>query len=192
MNKISTFLLLLLFSITLNAQTVVKGSILEKESQNPIEFAEVILLTNENAIITGAVTDANGVFKLSAKQGDYTFQVTYVGQVLYSKNITVTENTINLGVIAVENAQELDEVTIAAKKKLIERKIDRLVFNVENSSKASEGDALEILRVTPGVRVQNDKITMIGKSNLQVMIDDKIVQLSDEDLANFLKSIASC
>lgn len=191
MNKISTFLLLLLFSITLNAQTVVKGSVLEKKSLKPIEFAEVILLTNENAIITGAVTDPNGVFKLSAKQGDYTLQVTYVGQVLYSKNITVMENTINLGVIAVENAQELDEVTIAAKKKLIERKIDRLVFNVENSSKASEGDALEILRVTPGVRVQNDKITMIGKSNLQVMIDDKIVQLSDEDLANFLKSIAS-
>ena len=191
MNKILTFLVLLLFSITLNAQTVVKGSVLEKKSQKPIEFAEVILLTNENAIITGAVTDPNGVFKLSAKQGDYTLQVTYVGQVLYSKNITVTENTINLGAIAVVNAQELDEVTIAAKKKLIERKIDRLVFNVENSSKASEGDALEVLRVTPGVRVQNDKITMIGKSNLQVMIDDKIVQLSDEDLANFLKSIAS-
>ena len=145
MNKILTFLVLLLFSITLNAQTVVKGSVLEKKSQKPIEFAVVILLTNENAIITGAVTDPNGVFKLSAKQGDYTLQVNYVGQVLYSKNITVTENTINLGIIAVENAQELDEVTIAAKKKLIERKIDRLVFNVENSSKASEGDALEIL-----------------------------------------------
>jgi outer membrane receptor protein involved in Fe transport len=190
MNKIIT-LLILLSSLTLTAQTEITGSILEKKSQKPLEFAEVILLTNEASIITGVVTDAKGVFRLSAKQGEYTLQVTYVGQVLYTKNIIVAKKSINLGVIEIVNAQELDEVVIAAKKKLIERKIDRLVFNVENSSKASEGDALEVLRVTPGVRVQNDKITMIGKSNLQVMINDKIVQLSDEDLANFLKSIAS-
>jgi outer membrane receptor protein involved in Fe transport len=190
MNKIIT-LLILLSSLTLTAQTEITGSILEKKSQKPLEFAEVILLTNEASIITGVVTDANGVFRLSTKQGEYTLQVTYVGQVLYTKNIIVAKKSINLGVIEIVNAQELDEVVIAAKKKLIERKIDRLVFNVENSSKASEGDALEVLRVTPGVRVQNDKITMIGKSNLQVMINDKIVQLSDEDLANFLKSIAS-
>lgn len=190
MNKIIT-LLILLSSLTLTAQTEITGSILEKKSQKPLEFAEVILLKNEASIITGVVTDAKGVFILSAKQGEYTLQVTYVGQVLYTKNIIVAKKSIHLGTIEVVNAQELDEVVIAAKKKLIERKIDRLVFNVENSSKASEGDALEVLRVTPGVRVQNDKITMIGKSNLQVMINDKIVQLSDEDLANFLKSIAS-
>lgn len=190
MNKITTFLMLFL-SVMASAQTEITGNILEKKSENPLEFAEVILLTNEYSIVTGAVTDAKGTFKLSAIHGDYTLQVTYVGQILYTQKLTVAEKTVNLGVIVVENAQELDEVTVAARKKLIERKIDRLVFNVENSSKASEGDALEVLRVTPGVRVQNDKITMIGKSNLQVMINDKLVQLSDEDLASFLKSIAS-
>jgi hypothetical protein len=190
MNKIITFLII--FScLAVNAQSEITGSVLEKESQKTLEFAEVVLLNNESSIIAGAVTDANGVFKLNTKQGNYTIQVTYVGQILYTKNITVAEKPINLGVIEIVNAQELDEVFIAAKKKLIERKIDRLVFNVENSSKASQGDALEVLRVAPGVRVQNDQITMIGKSNLQVMINDKIVQLSNEDLINFLRSIAS-
>lgn len=190
MKKIITFLIIF-SSLVVTAQTEITGSVLEKESQKPLEFAEIILLTSETSTIIGVVTDANGVFKLGVKQGDYTLQVTYVGQILYTKNITVAEKSINLGVIEIVNAQELDEVVIAAKKKLIERKIDRLVFNVENSSKASAGDALEVLRVTPGVRVQNDQITMIGKSNLQVMINDKIVQLSDEDLSLFLKSIAS-
>jgi hypothetical protein len=190
MNKIIIFLITF-SSIVVTAQTEIIGSVLEKESQKTLEFAEVVLLNNESSIIAGAVTDANGVFKLNTKQGNYTIQVTYVGQILYTKNITVAEKPINLGVIEIVNAQELDEVFIAAKKKLIERKIDRLVFNVENSSKASQGDALEVLRVAPGVRVQNDQITMIGKSNLQVMINDKIVQLSNEDLINFLRSIAS-
>lgn len=190
MNKLLTFLTLLL-SLTITAQIEITGSIIEKESQNPLEFAEVILLTNKSSVITGVVTDVKGAFKLNAKSGIYKLQVTYIGQILYTKDVTVAEKSIDLGTIEVINSQELDEVVIAAKKKLIQRKIDRLVFNVENSSKASEGDALEVLRVTPGVRVQNDKITMIGKSNLRVMINDKIVQLSDEDLANFLKSIAS-
>jgi len=190
MNKILTFLVLFL-STTITAQTEIIGSIIEKESQKPLEFAEVILLTDQNSDIIGAVTDTQGKFKLNAKSGVYSLQVIYVGEILYKKNITVGEEPIDVGIIEVVNAQELDEVVIAAKNKLIQRKIDRLVFNVENSSKASEGDALEVLRVTPGVRVQNDRITMIGKSNLQVMINDKIVQLSDEDLSNFLKSIAS-
>ncbi|WP_430412298.1 TonB-dependent receptor domain-containing protein [Kordia sp.] len=190
MNKIIT-ILIVLTCLTVSAQTEITGTVIEKETQNPLEFAEVILVTNQSSAITGAITDAKGVFKISSKQGNYTLQVTYVGQVLYTKNITVTEKPIDLGIIEIVNSQELEEVLITAKKKLIQRKIDRLVFNVENSSKASEGDALEVLRVTPGIRVQNDNITMIGKSNLQVMINDKIVQLSDEDLVNFLKSIAS-
>lgn len=173
------------------AQSEIKGSVLEKESQEPLEYVEVILQNKESSIIEGTVTNTEGAFVLSSGPGEYTLLIIYVGQTLFTKDITVSEQPINLGVIEVENTQELEEVAVVGKRKLIERKIDRLVFNVENSSKATEGDALEVLRVTPGVRVQNDQITMIGKSNLQVMINDKIVQLSGQDLTNFLKSIAS-
>ena len=137
------------------------------------------------------MTDAYGVFKLNVPVGEYTLQIIYVGQILFTKSIIVAEKAINLGAIEIVKTQELEEVAVIGKRKLIEQKVDRLVFNVENSSKASQGDALEVLRVTPGVRVQNDQITMIGKSNLQVMIDDKIIRLSGEELTNFLRSIAS-
>lgn len=85
----------------------------------------------------------------------------------------------------------LSEVVINAKKKLIEQKIDRLVFNVANSSKASQGDVIEVLKITPGVRVESNEISMIGKGVLQVMIDDKIIHLSGQNLINFLRSLAS-
>ncbi|MFD2725770.1 TonB-dependent receptor domain-containing protein [Hyunsoonleella rubra] len=180
----------LLSLISLHAQNQVSGTITD-ENKQPLEFAEITLLINQSSIVTGGITDKKGTFKFNAKRGNYTFQVTYVGQILYTKQITVAEESINLGVISVVSSQELDEVVVEAKKKLIQRKIDRLVFNVENSSKASQGDALEVLRVTPAIRVQNNRIMMIGKSSLQVMVNDKIVQLSDEDLSEFLKSIAS-
>lgn len=87
--------------------------------------------------------------------------------------------------------KQVEEVEIRAKKKLIERKVDRLVFNVENSISATGGDALDALKVTPGLRIQNDQISMIGKSGMAVMIDDRLMQLSGDDLINFLKTVKS-
>lgn len=69
--------------------------------------------------------------------------------------------------------------------------MDRLIFNVENSISPPGGDAIDALKVTPSIRVQNDMITMIGKSGMSVMVDDKLIQLSGDDLVNFLKTISS-
>jgi outer membrane receptor protein involved in Fe transport len=190
MNKL-IITLILFISITANAQTLIKGKIVDTTTLQPMEYVDILVSGESLEYPIGTITDMDGSFELPIKSGLYMLQGFYVGQELVSKEIEVKDEDIDLGTILVENSQQLDQVFITAKKKLIERKIDRLVFNVENSSKASEGDALEVLRVTPGIRVQNDQIRMIGKSNLQVMINDKIVQLSDEDLANFLKSIAS-
>jgi outer membrane receptor protein involved in Fe transport len=85
--------------------------------------------------------------------------------------------------------QQIKEVEITANKKLIERKVDRLVFNVENSVSAAGGDAIDALKVTPGLRVQNDQISIVGKSGVSVMVDDRILQLSGDDLTNYLKSL---
>ena len=190
MNKFLIYLGLIT-GITMTAQTDIMGVVIERESKKPLEFAEVILLKEEYLDVIGCVTNSKGAFKLSANQGKYTLQIIYLGEILYDKDITLEEDTVALGTIEVVNAQQLDEVIISSKKKLIQRKIDRLVFNVENSSKASEGDALDVLSVTPSIRVQNDNIMMIGKSNLKVMVNDKIIQLSGEYLTNFLRSIAS-
>ncbi len=146
------FFLLFLTSLDIAAQTEIKGLIIEKETQDPLEFAEIILFTDQSSDLIGVVTDAQGVFHLNASSGEYKLQVTYVGQVLYTKDLSLTKNAIDLGTIEIVKSQKLDEVIIEATKKLIERKIDRLVFNIENLSKASQGDALEVLKVTPGVR----------------------------------------
>ena len=190
MKELLTFFTLL-FTLSLSAQTEISGIVIEKGTQAPLEFAEVILVTESPSNMIGEITDIEGRFKLSAKSGAYTLKVVYIGQILYTKELVLEDKAIDLGTIEIESSVQLDELVVVENRKLIQRKIDRLVFDVENSSKASEGDALEVLRVTPGVQVQNDQITMIGKSNLQVMINDKIVQLSQDELVNFLRSISS-
>lgn len=189
--KLSFAVFVFLTSLNIYAKTEITGKIIDKVTKEPLPFAEIILRPIPSGEIIGTVTAENGSFSISAEPGNYELQVTYVGQQLYTNNLSITQKAIHLGTLLVDNSNMLSEVVINARKKLIEQKIDRLVFNVANSSKAAQGDVIEVLKITPGVRVESNKISMIGKGNLQVMIDDKIIQLSGPDLINFLRSLAS-
>lgn len=87
----------------------------------------------------------------------------------------------------------IENVTIEGKKKLIERKADRLVFNVE-ASVASQGmDAAETIANVPMMKVDENlgSISIVGKSNVSVMINGKILNLFGVALLNYLKNIRS-
>nr|WP_315254424.1 TonB-dependent receptor [uncultured Flavobacterium sp.] len=191
--KKNLLIVLVLLSTTLSAQMKITRKITGKvvtSINSPVDFAEIILITKDSVAIKSELTNEKGDFMLEAQRGWYKLQIRQTKKILFSKNIELNDD-LDLGIITVDNVNQLESVTVVSKKKLVERKVDRLVFNVENSINASGGDALDALSVTPGVRVQNDKITIIGKSTLAVMIDDKIVQLTEEELSNYLKSIPS-
>ncbi len=170
---LSAFLMISSFSFS---QIKITGKIINQDSK-PVEFAEILLLNKDSVAIKSELTDQNGFFSIDTKQGSYIFQIKQFKEIIYARNIEVLSH-LDLGTIKAENTTNLQEVIIQEKKKLIERKIDRLIFNVENSIAATGGDALDALRVTPSIRVQNDQISMVGKSGMAVMIDDKLMQLS--------------
>lgn len=187
--KLKYIIVLLMFSSASYAQFKITGSVVTAKKE-PLAFSEIILIEENTQNKTSELTNDKGDFVLNAKQGKYILEIRQRNELMFSENLSVITD-LNLGTITIDNGVQLESVVVGGKKKLIERKVDRLVFNVENSINATGGDALEALRVTPGIKVQNDNITIIGKSNLMVMIDDKIIQLSGEDLANYLKSIPS-
>lgn len=80
---------------------------------------------------------------------------------------------------------------MTGKKKLIERKVDRLVFNVENSVASQGLDLVEALAKTPMVRTTDEAISIAGKSNVAVMVNDKLLNLSGQELINYLKTLRS-
>ena len=80
---------------------------------------------------------------------------------------------------------------LTAKKRLVEQKVDRTVFNVENSIASQGMSGLEALQNTPLVRVQNGKISIIGKGGVAIMINDRILNLPGSEVANYLQSLLS-
>ncbi|HHT8815169.1 putative TonB-dependent outer membrane receptor [Flavobacterium psychrophilum] len=190
MSKIYFLLLTLFFSFPnkLFSQVTISGQIADKNNK-PIEFLEIQLQNKDSIIVKSELTYGDGKFTIATVKGEYQLLIKQLGKILQQQKISAIQD-LNLGIIEVtENPQQLKEVTVTSKKKLIERKVDRLVFNVENSISASSGDALDALKVTPNIRVDNDEISIIGKSNVLVMVDDRLMQLSGEDLTNFLKTI---
>ncbi|RYJ39666.1 putative TonB-dependent outer membrane receptor precursor [Flavobacterium anhuiense] len=191
-NKIKRliFLILILLPIALFSQIKITGKITESNSR-PIELAEAIVLTKDSIAEKSSFSNEKGYFQIEVKSGSYILQIRQIGKSTYTRNLTVDKD-IDMGDIQlIEEEKQLQQVVVTAKKKLIERKVDRLVFNVENSVAASGGDALDALKVAPGIRVQNETVSMIGKSGIGLMVDDRLIQLSGDDLVNYLKSISS-
>ena len=193
MNKfIFPFFAFIIFHLTSFAQEVstINGKVVD-DKNHPIEFSNVILKDQNNKIVKGTITDTSGTFKLKAMKGAYVLNISFLGYEDFSKEIMIDKNQ-DLGIITLsESENNLGEIVVTVEKPVIEKKVDRLVFNVENSITASGGNALDALRKTPGVTVKDDKIEMIGKGSVAVLMDDRIVQLSGEELVNFLRSIPS-
>ncbi|WP_027392674.1 TonB-dependent receptor domain-containing protein [Aquimarina latercula] len=186
MKKIRILLILLVPFISVS-QVELKGKVFDES--NPIPFANVILKDTSDKIVNGGITDDNGNFLITVKTGVYKLSVSFIGYESFYKEVSIMDNTVLEDIILSEEKNELDEIVIVSKKKIVERKVDRLVFNVENNIGTSGGDALDALSVAPGIAVDDDQITMIGKSGMRVMVDDRIIQLSGEELISFLNSI---
>lgn len=188
MKHLITFILLTIPTLLLS-QVQLKGKVID--NTEPVVWANVALTTLNGEIITGGITDDNGTFNLNTEPGNYKLIISFIGYTNFEKEINLSEN-LDLGTIILkEDANSLDEVVITHHKKLIEQKPDRLIFNVENSVTAVGGDALDALSIAPGLRVQNNSINLLGRGESRVMINGRLLQLTGEDLVNYLSSIAS-
>jgi iron complex outermembrane receptor protein len=180
------FLLLPLFCL---AQSTLKGRIASETKS--LEWAEISILNKEGKIIDGTTTKEDGSFEINLKNGSYKIEISLLGFADYEKEISLEKNTDLGTIILKENETKLVEVVVQSKKKTIEQKTDRLVYNLENNVTTTGGDALSAINTAPGVVVKNDVITILGKGTSRVMIDGRLIELTGEELNNFLKSISA-
>jgi hypothetical protein len=188
MEKIIFIFAFVMVALTGNAQTFQLSGRVTDENEKPVEFAEILLLQN-NSVIQYQLTDENGKFIFSVAQGKFGILIRQLGDTLHNQTVDVTQN-VDLGVIKVEQKPEtLQEATVIAQRKIIERRADRMVFNVVDIPSVDGGDAMDVLKITPGLIVDNSSIAIIGKEGIDIMINDRPVNLSGEALLNFLQGL---
>ena len=188
MNKLFFSLILCATTTSLFAQQEYKGT-LQYSDQKPIALADVIILKDDK-IIDETSTDENGQFLTNLESGTYVIRIEEAGVLVHSQEIIVNQNQ-DLGLIIVPKSENvtLKETVVKSQKKLVEKQVDRMIFNADMAEGARGGDALDLLKLAPRVKVDNDVVSIIGKSNLRVMVDDRMLEMSGEQLTNYLKTL---
>ncbi len=178
---------LLLLSCSLIAQNKIQGKVTDINNA-PVKFSEVLLINKDSIVLKNELTNDLGNFNIETEPGDYSLKIKQRGKIVWHRNV-IAIGSVDLGVIKIDAGENLNEVLVKTSKKTFVRKLDRLLFNVENSLSSTGGNAIDVLKVTPGLQVANSGINIIGKNSVTVMTDGRLVRLSGEDLINFLSSI---
>lgn len=108
--------ILLLSTFSLLAQNgVIKGYVIDKQSENSLMGATVELLSSNEPI--GVITDINGRFSLkNIANGRHSIRISYIGFETYTvPNIEVTSGKdVSLNISLTESFNQLDEVVLSA------------------------------------------------------------------------------
>lgn len=161
------------------------------QTGNAVPYVEVVAVKNQKQ--QTAISDEKGNYSLKLfENGNYNIRLIQDGIEISNKDITINGTVKQDFSIEKKNEKQIEGVTLTARKKLIERKADRLVFNVSNSVASQGMDAVDALATTPLVKVDdNTGVSIVGKSGVAVMINDRILNLSDAELVTYLKSLRS-
>lgn len=201
MKRIQMILLALVLLVSYNQalsqnKIFVQGTVNDSKG-NGLKYVTISLLKSKDSmLIKAAASDENGKFEIIVNEpGNYMASYSAVG---YEMAFSVLFNlsagqTLHIPDVTLRvSSKQLQDVIVSSRKPLIQIKADKTVFNVQNSINATGSNALELLEKSPGIMVDNnDNISMKGKAGVKIFIDGKMIQLTAEDLAAYLKSINS-
>ena len=202
MNKITIttkhFLILCLFFIfnqnvfAQNNISSIKGKVID-ENDSPLPYVSVAVY-HDDKIITGAITNDEGIFALKVQQSEEELRLTFdfIGYV--KKEIKIIPNKAKIevdDVVLKENVVMLDDVVVSSTAVSHKSTVEHTTINASANIASSKGSALDILSASSSVSIQNEEISIRGNKNILVLMDGvptTITDLSTIPAAN-IKSI---
>ncbi len=178
------------------AQTTLHGTIKDSTGKALPGVNVLLLKAVDSSLIKGMFSNEKGEYLFrNIGTGRYFITTTHAGFRNHSGEvIEVTRGELQLAVIIMTpEISQLHEVTVTAKKPLLEQKIDRLIINVANSITSAGNTALEVLERSPGVIVdhQNNTISMNGKDGVVVMLNGKISRMPASAVVQLLSGMSA-
>jgi len=174
-------LLFLFFFVSSNAQKLVtlNGKVVDAATQAPLSYATVSIFNlKDSALITGNITDDEGLFNLQVAPGAYFAKIeflSYQTKTIASLTISGNKSTGDMGVIALQaQATTLNEVVVQAEKSQMQMSLDKKVFNVGKDLGNAGGNAADVLDNVPSVQVDVEgNVSLRGSENVRILIDGK-------------------
>ena len=193
--RIFTLSLMMFAVLTIMAQGLVKGRVLDKANDEALAFVNIAVSPKGSKTIAGgATTDIDGKFSIkNLKNGDYTLTLTFVGYKTVTKEFQISDNHKTVSYTALhmaEDANMLSEVKVVGQKSTMKLEVDRKTFDV-SSNLANVGEtASEVLDNIPSVEVDNDgNVSLRGNTSVEVWINGRSAGLTSDNMGQILQQI---
>ncbi|GGH21597.1 outer membrane beta-barrel protein [Mucilaginibacter phyllosphaerae] len=181
------------FCYAQTGSSVISGSVWIQNNQAADAATVVLLKLPDSAAVASALVNPKGNYRFTAvSAGAYLILATRLGyKKAYSAVYTLKPGqTVSAGIILLSPASsQLKEVAIVGRKPYVEVRPGKTIINPSASIIADGQSALDILRQSPGVRVDNNEnVSISGRQDALILIDGKATNLSGADLTALLKS----
>ncbi|MBQ8521258.1 MAG: outer membrane beta-barrel protein [Bacteroides sp.] len=153
----------------------IRGKVTD-ENRQPLAYSNVLLMTPDSTFVNGCVTRPDGSFVMLGESGvSYLLKVSFMG---YKTAFSVCggDNFINLS----PDTQTLEEVTVTARRPVIEPTAQGLKANVVGTSLAQMGDAAEMIGHLPFVTGSDGSYSVLGSGKAIVYINNRKVRDTSE------------
>lgn len=174
----------------------VSGVLIDSTSNNPVEFATVVLINSKNnAQIDGGITDEKGAFKLNeVRIGTYELHISFLGyrsKIVKGIELTPAKPDYDAGKIQMlSEGVTLAEVQVTGQAAVVENRIDKLVYNADRDVTSLGGDASDLLQKVPLLSVDAEgNVSLRGSSNVQILINGKPSTMFSTNPADALRTI---
>ncbi|MFK7774673.1 MAG: TonB-dependent receptor [Saprospiraceae bacterium] len=174
----------------------ITGQILDSLTNEPVEFATVVLINSEfGKQLDGVITDDKGKFKFTdVALKEYEIEVSFIGYVtrrIQRVKLTKKKPDVSLDdIFLISSSLTLGEVEVTSERSLIENKVDKLVYNADQDITNAGGDASDVLRKVPMLSVDLEgNVSLRGSQNVQILINGKPSGIFANSVADALKLI---
>lgn len=163
------------------------GHIVDSDGM-PVVYANVALLhPNDSSFINGGVSNDGGDFVIPCNHREKVLlRVSFVGYKTLLRLCTVGQ----LGTIVLTSeTHTLKETQVKAVRKVIRSDVDRLQYLVANDPYTLGMNGIEVMTRVPMLNVNDENISIVGKSATHFMLDGHILEMGYEAIKAKLRSL---
>ena len=182
------------YAISVNAQDNITGRILDEQEQGLDAVVVMLASLPENVLIETAVTDSNGHFYFPVHKGEFLLCVRTLGYKEIKKNITIAGPQTLPDIQMEPDNISLQDVVVTARKSrpMATSSNGKIQIHIAQSYLTDIGNALDVLKHTPGVSVNNKGgISLASLGGTAIYVNGRKLMLQGDELSTYLRSLSS-
>lgn len=195
MKCVCAFIMVLMLTGVKGQNGIVKGTLVDDVTDEPLPYSNIVLLSTSNEIVGGGITNEKGAFLISKiSMGSYFLSYQSLTHIeVNSDTFSLSKKSVikDFGRVKLKLAVvETEEVELVFEKAVVKIEPAKKTFDAKATGVDAGGTATDLLNNLPSVDVDQDgNVSLRGNSNLRVLINGKPAGVNQEDIALVLSQL---